>query len=175
MKSGGGVALVKRKSFGGMPCAIAQALDIIGEWWSILIIREAFYGTRCCGDFESRLGIARSILTARLGKLTEHGIFRRVAGRDGSKYLEYELTEMGQALGPVLVSLSMWGSKWIRGKEVTAREVFAGVENLFDRTYYTYGAFTALNRLPPNFNLADPRTFSPSPPRTWLAGMQCTL
>ena len=54
--------VVKRTSFGEMPCAIAQALDIIGEWWSILIIREAFYGTRRFGDFESQLGIARNIL-----------------------------------------------------------------------------------------------------------------
>lgn len=119
---------MKRKSFGDMPCTIAQALEIIGEWWSILIIREAFYGTRRFGDFEARLGIARNILTARLSKLTEHGILRRVQGSTGSKYLEYELTDMGQALGPVLISLARWGSKWIKGKEVTTEQVLQSVE-----------------------------------------------
>jgi DNA-binding HxlR family transcriptional regulator len=114
---------VKRKSFGEMPCTIAQALEIIGEWWSLLVIREAFYGTRRFGDFEARLGIARNILTARLSKLTERGILRRVPSQDGSKYLEYELTDMGQALGPVLISLAQWGSKWIRNEEITAEQI----------------------------------------------------
>jgi DNA-binding HxlR family transcriptional regulator len=115
-------ATVKKKSFGEMPCSIAQSLEIIGEWWSILIIREAFFGTRRFGDFEARLGIARNILTARLSKLTGHGVLRRVPS-DNSKYLEYELTDMGQALAPVLISLAKWGSKWIEGKEITDQDV----------------------------------------------------
>ena len=115
--------MVKRKSFGDMPCSIAKALDIIGEWWSLLIVREAFWGTRRFGDFEARLGIARNILTSRLAKLTEHGILQRVPSQDGSKYHEYELTEKGQALGPVLISLSKWGSKWVLGREVTTQEI----------------------------------------------------
>jgi len=114
---------VKRKSFGDMECSIAKALDIIGEWWSLLIVREAFWGTRRFGDFESRLGIARNILTARLAKLTEHGILQRVPGQDGSKYHEYELTEKGQALAPVLIALSLWGSKWVNGREVTTQDI----------------------------------------------------
>jgi DNA-binding HxlR family transcriptional regulator len=114
---------VKRKSFGDMDCAIAKALDIIGEWWSLLIVREAFWGTRRFGDFEARLGIARNILTSRLSTLVEHGILRRVPSLDGSKYLEYELTEKGQALGPVLIALSVWGNKWVVGREVTPQQI----------------------------------------------------
>jgi DNA-binding HxlR family transcriptional regulator len=115
--------MVKKTRLSNMPCAIAQSLDVVGEWWSLLVIREAFFGTRRFGDFEARLGIARNILTARLSKLTERGIMRRVPGRDGSKYLEYELTEMGQELGPVLIAISRWGNKWLRGKKVTTRDV----------------------------------------------------
>ena len=114
---------MKRKSFGDMDCAIAKALDIIGEWWSILIVREAFWGTRRFGDFEARLGIARNILTARLSTLVEHGVLQRVPSLDGSKYLEYELTEKGQALAPVLIALSVWGSKWVMGREVSPQQI----------------------------------------------------
>jgi DNA-binding HxlR family transcriptional regulator len=114
---------VKRKSFGDMDCAIAKALDIIGEWWSILIVREAFWGTRRFGDFEARLGIARNILTARLSTLVEHGVLQRVPSLGGSKYLEYELTEKGQALAPVLIALSVWGNKWVLGREVTPQQI----------------------------------------------------
>ena len=115
--------MMRRKAFDGMPCAIAQTLEIIGEWWSILILREAFYGTRKFSDFEHYLGIARNILAARLAKLTEHGILQRVPARDGTKYLEYELTEKGVALAPVLIALSQWGNKWLYGREVTAEQV----------------------------------------------------
>lgn len=114
--------MAKRKQLSSMPCPIAQSLDIVGEWWSLLVIREAFYGTRRFGDFEARLGIARNILSARLCKLTERGILRRVPSRDGSKYLEYELTEMGQEIGPILIALGRWGSKWLRGKEMTQKD-----------------------------------------------------
>jgi DNA-binding HxlR family transcriptional regulator len=114
---------VKRKSFGDMDCPIAKALDVIGEWWSLLIIREAFWGTRRFGDFEARLGIARNILTSRLSTLVEHGILQRVPSVDGSKYLEYELTEKGQALAPVLIALSVWGSKWVLGRERSPKQI----------------------------------------------------
>jgi DNA-binding HxlR family transcriptional regulator len=122
-----GFQMVKKTRFGNMPCAIAQSLDIIGEWWSMLIIREAFYGTRRFGDFEARLGIARNILTARLATLTEHGILRRVPDRDGSKYMEYELTEMGRELRPVLLAIGLWGNKWLRGKEVTTKDLLDNI------------------------------------------------
>lgn len=119
--------MVKKTRMSNMPCPIAQSLDIVGEWWSLLIIREAFYGTRRFGDFEARLGIARNILTARLATLTEHGILRRVPSRDGSKYLEYELTEMGQELRPVLLAIGLWGNKWLRGKEVTTKDLLENI------------------------------------------------
>ncbi|MBA2690722.1 MAG: helix-turn-helix transcriptional regulator [Burkholderiales bacterium] len=112
-----------RTDFGQMNCAIAQALELIGEGWSILIIREAFYGTRRFGDFEARLGIARNILSTRLNKLTAGGILRRVPGQGGSKYQEYELTDMGQALGPALLAIGLWGSKWIAGEGKSAEEM----------------------------------------------------
>lgn len=112
-----------KTDFGQMNCFIAKALELIGEGWSILIIREAFYGTRRFGDFESRLGIARNILSRRLAKLTVSGILRRVPGQGGSKYQEYELTDMGQALGPALLAIGLWGSKWIAGKEKSAEEM----------------------------------------------------
>ena len=85
--------------------SISHVLDIIGEGWSLLIIREAFFGIRRFEEFQSQLGIARNILTARLKKLVENGILERV-----------NLTAKGKELMPVLIALTQWGDKWIYGE-----------------------------------------------------------
>ena len=69
---------MRRKTFARMNCSIARALEAVGEWWSMLILREAFMGSRRFSDFQRNLGIARNILSARLSKLTRHDILRRV-------------------------------------------------------------------------------------------------
>ena len=99
---------MKRRSFEGDACPIARALDVIGDWWSLLIIRDAMLGRRRFGEFQKSLGLARNILTTRLRMLTEEGILATAPASDGSAYQEYLLTEKGRGLFPVIVALRQW-------------------------------------------------------------------
>lgn len=100
-----------------MNCSIADALDLIGEWWTILILREAFFGTRRFEDFQQQLGIARNILTARLRKLCNSGVLERVPVKAGAKRHEYKLTQMGKDLQPTLIALTQWGDRWLHAAD----------------------------------------------------------
>jgi DNA-binding HxlR family transcriptional regulator len=108
---------MRRKTFARMNCSIARALELVGEWWTMLIMREAFLGTRRFHDFQANLGIARNILSARLKKLVARGILERVAGPDGSRRLEYRLTDKGRDFFPVLMALMQWGDRWVAGSD----------------------------------------------------------
>jgi DNA-binding HxlR family transcriptional regulator len=100
--------MVKRTSLEGDGCPIARSLDAIGDWWSLLIIRDAFLDVRRFSDFQKRLGLARNILTVRLRALVEHGILATAPASDGSAYREYVLTPKGRGLFPILVALRQW-------------------------------------------------------------------
>jgi DNA-binding HxlR family transcriptional regulator len=100
--------MVKRTSFAGDSCPIARALEAIGDRWSLLIIREALFGTRRFGEFQARLGMARNILSARLRSLVEHGILTTAPASDGSAFQEYLLTPKGRGIFPILVALRQW-------------------------------------------------------------------
>jgi DNA-binding HxlR family transcriptional regulator len=107
---------VARKRFDQMNCGIAQALEALGDWWTLLIIRDAFFGARRFGDFQRSLGIATNVLTARLQHLVDHGIFDRVdVGAEGERF-EYRLTEKGEALLTVLTALREWSDEWVFGR-----------------------------------------------------------
>jgi DNA-binding HxlR family transcriptional regulator len=93
-------------------CSIARTLDVVGEWWTLLILRDAFRGTRRFDDFQASLGLARSVLTARLRKLTEQGILERRAYSQHPPRYEYYPTAKGQALFPVITALLAWGDQW---------------------------------------------------------------
>lgn len=95
--------------------SVGHVLDIIGEGWSILIIREAFYGTRRFEEFQGRLGIARNILTARLKNLCANEILNRVPVKEGARRHEYLLTPKGKEMMPILIALTQWGDKWVFG------------------------------------------------------------
>lgn len=97
--------------------SIAHILDMLGEGWSMLIIREAFFGTRRFEEFQHHLGIARNILASRLKKLCENGILERVPIKQGAKRHEYLLTSKGKDLLPLLIALTQWGDKWIYGED----------------------------------------------------------
>ena len=103
---------MKSKSFSDMRCSIARSLEHVGPWWSLLIVRDAMMGARRFKHFERSLGIAKNTLTRRLGELVDSGILRKVPGADGSSYDEYELTEKGRELAPVVMALAQWGDKW---------------------------------------------------------------
>ena len=107
---------MKRTSFKDRRCSIAQTLEVVGDWWTLLIVRDAFFGLRRFADFESDLGIAKNILTARLRHLVDHGIFERVdVGSEGHRF-EYRLTDKGEALLPVLTALREWSDEWVFGR-----------------------------------------------------------
>jgi DNA-binding HxlR family transcriptional regulator len=101
-----------RKKFEGMDCSIARSLDQVGEWWSLLIVRECTLGTSRFDEFQRRLGIARNVLTNRLNHLVEHGILDKLPVGDSGRFFEYRLTPKGDELYPVLVALLQWGDKW---------------------------------------------------------------
>lgn len=92
-------------------CPVARSLDVIGDRWSLLIIRDAFDGVHRFGDFQRGLGMARNILADRLHKLVEAGILEMQAASDGSAYQEYVLTAAGERLFPVVVALRQWGER----------------------------------------------------------------
>jgi DNA-binding HxlR family transcriptional regulator len=100
---------MKRTSFEDADCPVARSLDAIGDWWSLLIVRDALAGKRRFGEFQKGLGMAKNILAARLRKLVERGILEQVPASDGSAFSEYVLTERGRRLFPVLVALRQWG------------------------------------------------------------------
>ncbi len=102
---------MKRTSFDHMNCSLARSLEIVGEWWTLLILREAFWGTQRFDDFQRRLGIARNILTTRLKGLETHGVLVRL--QTGG----YELTDKGRALFPAIAALMQWGDDWIHADE----------------------------------------------------------
>jgi DNA-binding HxlR family transcriptional regulator len=95
-----------------MRCSVARTLDVIGEWWTMLIVRDAFRGVTRFEDFHRNLGIARTVLSARLDRLVELGIFARRQYSDHPPRSEYLLTEKGRDLFPVLVTLIQWGDRW---------------------------------------------------------------
>jgi DNA-binding HxlR family transcriptional regulator len=102
---------MKRKSLNTAKCPIARTLNVIGDWWSLLIVRDAFLGKRRFSEFQKSLGLAKNILCIRLQKLVWHGVLTTGPASDGSAYNEYRLTEKGRSLYLVLVALRQWGER----------------------------------------------------------------
>jgi DNA-binding HxlR family transcriptional regulator len=107
---------MRRASFEHMNCSIARSLEIIGEWWTLLILRDAFLGVTRFEDFQHRLGIARNILATRLDTLVAAGVMERRPYDQARERYDYQLTDMGRALWPVMVTLRQWGDEWVVGQ-----------------------------------------------------------
>lgn len=103
------VSMNRRTTHEDSLCGVARPLDAIGDWWSLLIVRDAFDGLRRFGEFQKNLGLAKNILAARLRNLVAHGIMDIVPAADGGAHHEYVLTEKGRGLFPLLVALRQWG------------------------------------------------------------------
>ena len=102
---------MERKSFADMHCSVAQCLEVVGEWWSLLIVRDAFLGCTRFDQFQERLGISRNILHQRLARLVEAGILEKVAYSEHPPRYDYRLTAKGRDLWPVLTTMRQWGDK----------------------------------------------------------------
>jgi DNA-binding HxlR family transcriptional regulator len=104
--------MVKRTRLEKAECPIARSLDVLGDWWSLLIIRDAFLGIRRFSEFQKNIGLAKNILTVRLRALVDHGILKTAPASDGSAYQEYVLTPKGRGVFPVLVALRQWSEEF---------------------------------------------------------------
>jgi DNA-binding HxlR family transcriptional regulator len=102
---------MQRKSFGNMPCPIARSLERVGEWWSMLILRDALHGLTRFEEFQKSLAIAPNILTRRLNALVEAGLLERRRYNERPPRDEYVPTSRGRDFRPVLVALLVWGNR----------------------------------------------------------------
>src|SRR5271156_5827513 len=102
---------MQRTSFETMNCSVAQCLEVVGEWWSMLIVRDVFMGVTRFDDFQKRLGIARNILNQRLNHLVENGVLEKVRYSERPPRYDYRLTAKGRALGPVLPARRQGGDR----------------------------------------------------------------
>jgi len=102
---------MKYTPFDQMNCSLAQTLTVIGERWTLLILREAFFGTKKFSQFQQRLGIARNILSSRLNQLVAEDILLKRSKVEGG-HADYVLTEKGLALQPILLAMTHWGDQY---------------------------------------------------------------
>ncbi|MEO1245484.1 MAG: helix-turn-helix domain-containing protein [Pseudomonadota bacterium] len=109
---------MERKSFSSKPCSIARSLDVLGDWWNPLIIRECLYGVHRFDEFQRWLGIGRNILTRRLRQLVEQGLLEKRMYQEKPKRYEYHLTDKGYDSALVLLAMIPFGDRWYseRGK-----------------------------------------------------------
>lgn len=112
---------MERTSFKNFPCPAARALESVGDWWSILILRDAFQGIARFDDFEKSLGIAPNMLTRRLKHLVEEGLFERQRYSERPPRYEYVLSPKGQDFFPVLMTLFAWGTRHMPENEIAMR------------------------------------------------------
>lgn len=110
------------KTYDGQVCSVARTLELVGERWTLLIIRDALLGVTRFDNFLVRLGIARNVLADRLNGLVENGILARVAYQDRPPRYEYHLTARGRDLLPVIVTLTEWGDRHLAGEAGPPRE-----------------------------------------------------
>jgi DNA-binding HxlR family transcriptional regulator len=115
---------MRRTSLAEMPCPVARTLDVVGEWWTLLIVRDALLGARRFEDFKAT-GIADNILSARLKRLVDEGILERVRYRERPDRYEYVPTEKGLALKTVVQALRGWGQRWTSGDDASPTPVHA--------------------------------------------------
>ena len=120
---------MSKGSFAEMNCPIAQTLEQVGEWWTFVILRNAFCGMSRFQDFQRHLGISTNILTRRLNRLVDSGIFLRQPAPEDGRVIHYQLTAKGQSLYPILAAMTMWGEQWAphpKGARLTMVERASG-------------------------------------------------
>lgn len=120
---------MKRTSFARWPCSIARTVDLLGDWWTPLVLREAFYGVTRFEDWQRSLGIGRNVLTERLKRLVAEDMLERRPYQSNPERFEYALTDKGRDFFPVLMAMVRWGDRWLdggRGAPVRVRHLGCG-------------------------------------------------
>jgi DNA-binding HxlR family transcriptional regulator len=107
---------MSRNRFQALNCSVARSLDEVGDWWTLLIVRDTARGVDSFDGFQSSLGIASNVLSARLGRLVKREILVRLPDEEDGRRVRYRLTQKGKALLPVIVSLMQWGDEWLSGR-----------------------------------------------------------
>lgn len=108
---------MKWQEMGESPCSIARSLAVIGDRWTLLILRNAYLRTRRFDDFQTQLGVTRHVLADRLKKLVKHGVMKKQPYQDNPPRYEYRLTDMGRDLYSVQLAIVAWGDKWLAGEK----------------------------------------------------------
>lgn len=130
---------------GGLPdCSIAGTLEIIGDRWTILILRDAFRGVRRFDEIQQDLGIARNVLADRLSKLVDHGVLEKRPYQDRPVRYEYRLTPKGVDLSPALVALMRWGDKHLAGDDIPTVLVHDSCGTPLDQTFICWECDTTV-------------------------------
>lgn len=111
---------MRRTRFTNAYCSVARVVDLLGDWWTPLVLRECFYGVKRFADFEARLGIGKNILTQRLNRLVKDGLLKKMPYQQRPVRYEYRLTEMGREFFSVIGAMLRWGDDWLAGPEGTA-------------------------------------------------------
>jgi len=119
---------VLKSDYDGQECSIARALEIVGERWTLLIVRDVFLGLRRFDQLHESLGIARNVLTDRLARLVEEGIFDRVRYSERPERFEYRLTKKGRDLNVALTALRQWGDEYLTKKPPVGLRTRAGAK-----------------------------------------------
>ena len=104
------------RTYENQVCSVARALEVLGDRWTLLVLRDAFSRVRRFEDFQRSLGVARNVLTDRLNRLVDEGILRRVPYQERPVRFEYRLTDKGRDLYPVLIALMQWGDRYTAGE-----------------------------------------------------------
>ena len=104
---------MRRTRFDHSPCPIARTTDLIGDWWTPMVLREAFLGRRRFDEFQQALDLSRGVLAQRLGRLVDEGLLEKRLYQERPPRHEYVLTEKGRAFYPVLAAMWRWGSDWL--------------------------------------------------------------
>jgi DNA-binding HxlR family transcriptional regulator len=100
-----------------IPCSIAKSLAVIGDRWTLLIIRDCFLGTKRFDDFQKQIGVTRHVLSDRLNKLVEAQVLQKIEYQNKPTRYEYRLTQMGIDIFPIIISLAQWSNKWILAED----------------------------------------------------------
>ncbi len=134
-----------KRDYEGQVCSVARALEIVGERWTLLIVRDAFLGRRRFDEFRESLGIASNVLTDRLNRLVDEGVLERVRYSERPERFEYQLTEQGKALRVALIALMQWGDRYLMSKPPRIARRRADGEPVFAALVAGDGAVVAVD------------------------------